>query len=1040
MCSAQCGQKGDSMMTDASIQRRSRPACIPAPGISEEHLLTLAICDGDEHVHVVLKGLVEEGPGRQVGSSHRGDSIALCAFLHLLERGADEVQLGGEHQNRRVCRRARKVGILGRVAGIRAGESHRVRREARYPFVHHDEVPLRLGHLLRVDEDVPVCVHAPGPQVGPALPHFTVVEQSHCEVVRNQILGRDAQVHRVPVLELRPELLEHLRVGRARLVPAEEDVVPDVLRVRLRRHVGRANLLPVQVGFALQQVRDGVVRHVDRAVGQALDDPALIPGEERAQPELPAAGPLAEPPDPVLKLALDGGRVRIEGVRRDVIHDLLRPFLVVVAQIPLLGERHDALIPRARHDLGLRLPVGESRPGCDHIRPDASLDVLHRIVGVGPDQQDAIRKALQIDLVLRGGKLFAVIRALDAELLAHRHGRHVAIAGDLDDRDHLEVHHVRQDVVLLGVVGLVLQLLERRVVVGGVGRHRRHNARALPHADRQQRKGVHRVIGGLRRVQRKPKQVPPADVRHEALELADPLRFQLLIHHALGSSLAHDEHVAALDLVRPVLSVRQHEAVRLAVHRLRTQGGGGQEDVLAAQTRQLGVAREGVLRYAQLDDGVLLRGRALSARAVMVRADLPVQDAEDAGPAPILDAAAGAQLGELPADERVVVGVDAGGDEAAAPVTRDAKGLEIHHPIRREVLQPLQRVHELGNLRFRHHALEDVPLAHDARARLGDQLGLLALALLLGGGLGSLVLQLGLLGRLRGGKLRRAAEGLEFVSKLVGGRLNGHARAVEAEGKQHIAAFEALVVGAELRLGHAEGVAKMQAPIHVGIRESHQEFAVAAIVSAVRLEAAHLGAQSSAPPPPAQAWTPARRLRPSWPSWAPACDRQTRVSRRATGQGARPARGYAPGRLLADAQDAEARRALETEGKAPLGRHRRRAKPEAALQEVAAKGGAFRATSTDSNVKGLSGSTYHARMYIAQRPDLLRNGVSRSQGTSPANASRGPQPRRKLRRKRRLLARAEPSAEPLGRAWATMRALLAQLLLWLCYAAASRSQ
>eukprot|EP00968_Pinguiococcus_pyrenoidosus_P023281 scaffold3687_cov240-Pinguiococcus_pyrenoidosus.AAC.1 len=79
-------------------------------------------------------------------------------------------------------------------------------------------------------------------------------------------------------------------------------------------------------------------------------------------------------------------------------------------------------------------------------------------------------------------------------------------------------------------------------------------------------------------------------------------------------------------------------------------------------------------------------------------------------------------------------------------------------------------------------------------------------------------------------------------------------------------------------------------------------------------------------------------------------------------------------------------------------------------------------------------------MYIAQRPDLLRNGVSRSQGTSPANASRGPRPRRKLRRKRLLLARAEPSAEPLGRAWATMRALLAQLLLWLCYAAASRSQ
>ena len=91
-----------------------------------------------------------------------------------------------------------------------------------------------------------------------------------------------------------------------------------------------------------------------------------------------------------------------------------------------------------------------------------------------------------------------------------------------------------------------------------------------------------------------------------------------------------------------------------------------------------------------------------------------------------------------PPDEGVVVRVDGRGDEGPAPVDAGAKLLHVIDADGGEVVEPVQRVDELGDLFLRDHLLQDVPLPHDARAGLLDQLGLAPLGLLVRRGRGGL--------------------------------------------------------------------------------------------------------------------------------------------------------------------------------------------------------------------------------------------------------------------------------------------------------------
>mmetsp|Transcript_15980 Transcript_15980/g.48837 ORF Transcript_15980/g.48837 Transcript_15980/m.48837 type:complete len:780 (+) Transcript_15980:177-2516(+) len=515
--------------------------------VAEFHVGAVLIAERHALVHVVGEAAVEEGPRRELRVAQRRRAAADGG-----DRLVDEVELRREAEDGGVGRRAREVGVLPRVAGVGAGEAHGVGGVVRNALVHHDEVALALAHLLGVHEDVAVGVHALRPHLRAVLPDLAVVEQRHGQVVRDEVLGRHAQVHGVPVLELALEVGQHVgghvAVRRGAAGAAEEDVVPDGLGERLRRHAGGAGARALHVAGALEQVRHGVVRHVDGRVRERLDDPVLVPGEQRAEAELARARPLAEPADAVLELALHVVVVAVEAPGLHVREHLLRPLGVVVAEVPLLRERHDALVARAGHDLGVRLPVGERRAGRDHLRADLRLGVLHRRAGVGPDDHNAVGEALEVDLVLGGGELVAVVGAPHAEALAHLHGGGASVARDLDDGHDGEVHHVRLDAVPRGVVRLVLELPQRGVVVGRVRGHRRDHAGALAHADGEQRERVHRLVGRLRAVERQPEEVPALDSRHEALNLARGARGELLVHHAARGALAHDEHVAAEDL------------------------------------------------------------------------------------------------------------------------------------------------------------------------------------------------------------------------------------------------------------------------------------------------------------------------------------------------------------------------------------------------------------------------------------------------------------------------------------------------------------
>lgn len=70
--------------------------------------------------------------------------------------------------------------------------------------------------------------------------------------------------------------------------------------------------------------------------------------------------------------------------------------------------------------------------------------------------------------------------------------------------------------------------------------------------------------------------------------------------------------------------------------------------------------------------------------------------------------------------------------------------------------------------------------------------------------------------------------------------LDGHTRAVEAEGEDGPLALHAVEGHRELRLRQGEGVAQVQAPVHVRVRERGQELAlgrpVLALLGGVNLE------------------------------------------------------------------------------------------------------------------------------------------------------------------------------------------------------------
>lgn len=104
-----------------------------------------------------------------------------------------------------------------------------------------------------------------------------MVEEGHREVVLDEVLGRAAQVHRVPVEEGLPQLVQLvLRYLSAGVFFTEEDVAPEIEGEVLGSYSEVS--WEGAVDAALEHVRDGIVGEVYGAVGERLDEVLLIEG------------------------------------------------------------------------------------------------------------------------------------------------------------------------------------------------------------------------------------------------------------------------------------------------------------------------------------------------------------------------------------------------------------------------------------------------------------------------------------------------------------------------------------------------------------------------------------------------------------------------------------------------------------------------------------------------------------------------------------------------------------------------------------------
>ena len=229
---------------------------------------------------------------------------------------------------------------------------------------------------------------------------------------------------------------------------------------------------------------------------------------------------------------------------------------------------------------------------------------------------------------------------------------------------------------------LLLQVPQRREVVGRVRRHRGDDAGPLRHRDRQQRQHKDRVVRRARRRERHPEQLLARDRPDWSRVGVGTGGEEVLVGHVAGCVPSDDVErgrrrrlsVAAVttvagiaaaaaargrrrrgrrrsSLVDPVLTRRQRPAVGLPEHRLGPQRGREQED-RGPRVRLGELGRDGrkaaagaafaiaasafgeeelVGLDAHLHQAVLLRAHALTAGPVVVGAGLAVLGAEDGG-------------------------------------------------------------------------------------------------------------------------------------------------------------------------------------------------------------------------------------------------------------------------------------------------------------------------------------------------------------------------------------------------------------------------
>jgi hypothetical protein len=159
------------------------------------------------------------------------------------------------------------------------------------------------------------------------------------------------------------------------------------------------------------------------------------------------------------------------------------------------------------------------------------------------------------------------------------------------------------------------------------------------------------------------------------------------------------------------LTFRQDEAVSLTVHSLGPQSSGDQENLLIFPFSKL--LRD--INESNLNASVFLGGNTFTLGTIVICTGLPIKSGEDSEAFAVGNFVVGLQVSELPADERVIVGVLLRGEEGASPVSVDTELLHILAALIGEDFEPVPRVLELRNINFREvKLLQDFILSENA--------------------------------------------------------------------------------------------------------------------------------------------------------------------------------------------------------------------------------------------------------------------------------------------------------------------------------------
>mmetsp|Transcript_116835 Transcript_116835/g.371889 ORF Transcript_116835/g.371889 Transcript_116835/m.371889 type:complete len:252 (-) Transcript_116835:858-1613(-) len=230
------------------------------------------------------------------------------------------------------------------------------------------------------------------------------------------------------------------------------------------------------------------------------------------------------------------------------------------------------------------------------------------------------------------------------------------------------------------------QIHESSIVVRGVTWHTGDNTSALVHLDCQQRQQVANVIFAGRASHLAAHKILSHHVL-KAVGLAPRCQDILEAHVAGGPMGAHVDCVC-ISLEATVLALRQDPAIRLARHRLSPESRSQQKYLLALQVAH---GRRN-LHQLNFDGGVLLWADTFAFSTIMIHASLPINLTVDGRALAETDLLALLELPELPANERVIVGVHRSRYEGATEVHRGTEPFQITLAKRWEVLQPMQRV------------------------------------------------------------------------------------------------------------------------------------------------------------------------------------------------------------------------------------------------------------------------------------------------------------------------------------------------------------